>query len=92
MGAGLSDDPSYVEVMVGDNGEGMPEEVKNRIFTPFFSTKDKMGTGMGLAVVSRIVKSHEGRISVESKPKKGTVFRVTLPISGPSLREEEGDA
>lgn len=81
-----------MDIVVQDNGEGMPEEVKHRIFTPFFSTKDKMGTGMGLAVVSRIVKSHEGRILVESEPKKGTEFRVTLPISGPSLREEEGDA
>lgn len=92
MGLGPSTDPAYVDIVVQDNGEGMPEEVKHRIFTPFFSTKDKMGTGMGLAVVSRIVKSHEGRILVESEPKKGTEFRVTLPISGPSLREEEGDA
>lgn len=87
-----SRDPAYVDIAVRDNGEGMPEEVKHRIFTPFFSTKDKMGTGMGLAVVLRIVKSHEGKITVESEPKEGTEFRVTLPISGPSFREEEGDA
>lgn len=92
LGLSLAADPAYVELMVKDNGEGMPEEVKHRIFTPFFSTKDKMGTGMGLAVVSRIVKSHEGRITVESAPKEGTTFRVTLPINGPNLREEEGDA
>jgi PAS domain S-box-containing protein len=81
----------YVEIFVRDNGEGMSEEVRSRIFTPFFSTKEKKGTGMGLAVVSRIVSSHEGRTVVESEEKRGTTFRVSLPIRGPSLREEEGD-
>ncbi len=80
-----------VDIVVADNGEGMPPEVRDRIFTPFFSTKEKKGTGMGLAVVSRIVRSHEGTIRVDSEPKQGTTFRVSLPIRGPSLREEEGD-
>jgi signal transduction histidine kinase len=92
MGLRVASDPSFVEIVVKDNGEGMPEEVKERIFTPFFSTKDKAGTGMGLAVVERIVKSHEGTITVESELKEGTEFCVTLPISGPSFREEEEDA
>jgi len=81
-----------VEIVVRDNGEGMTEEVKQRIFTPFFSTKARKGTGMGLAVVSRIVSMHEGRTTVESEPGEGTTFRVSLPIKGPSLREEEVDA
>jgi len=92
LGISSSADPAYVDLVVKDNGEGMPAEVKERIFTPFFSTKDKAGTGMGLAVVSRIVKSHDGRITVESEPKEGTTFTVTLPINGPSLREEDSDA
>jgi PAS domain S-box-containing protein len=81
-----------VEIEVRDNGEGMSEEVRQRIFTPFFSTKEKKGTGMGLAVVTRIVSMHEGKTAVESEPGKGATFRIYLPIMGPSLREEEGDA
>jgi PAS domain S-box-containing protein len=77
-----------VEIVVTDNGGGMTEEVRERIFTPFFSTKEKKGTGMGLAVVARIVSTHEGSTAVESEPGKGATFRVTLPTRGPSLREE----
>ncbi len=77
-----------VEIQVQDNAEGMTEEVRKRVFTPFFSTKEKKGTGMGLAVVARIVESHEGDTYVESAPGKGATFRVSLPIQGPSLREE----
>jgi len=80
-----------VDIVVADNGEGMTEDVRQRIFTPFFSTKEKKGTGMGLAVVARIVSMHEGRTTVESKPGEGTTFRISLPIKGPSLREEDMD-
>ena len=78
----------HIEIQVQDNGEGMTEEVRKRVFMPFFSTKEKKGTGMGLAVVARIVESHEGDTYVESEPGKGATFRVLLPIQGPSLREE----
>jgi len=78
----------HIEIQVSDNGDGMPEEIRKRIFTPFFSTKEKKGTGMGLAVVGRIVESHEGDTYVESEPGEGATFRVLLPIQGPSLREE----
>jgi signal transduction histidine kinase len=77
-----------IEIQVADNGGGMPEEVRKRIFTPFFSTKEKKGTGMGLAVVARIVESHEGDTYVDSEPGVGATFRVLLPVQGPSLREE----
>lgn len=78
----------HIELQVEDNGAGMPPEVRKRLFTPFFSTKEKKGTGMGLAVVSRIVESHEGETYVESEPGLGSTFSVSLPIQGPSLREE----
>ena len=78
----------HIELQVQDNGEGMPEEVRKRIFTPFFSTKEKKGTGMGLAVVARIVESHQGDTFVHSKPGEGATFRVSLPVQGPSLRQE----
>lgn len=81
-------EPGHIEVQVQDNGEGMTEEVRKRVFMPFFSTKEKKGTGMGLAVVSRIVESHGGETYVESEPGRGATFRVSLPVQGPSLREE----
>jgi polar amino acid transport system substrate-binding protein len=81
-------EPGHIEVQVQDNGDGMSEEVRKRIFMPFFSTKDKKGTGVGLAVVARIVEKHEGDTFVESAPGAGAKFRVSLPIQGPSLRQE----
>jgi two-component system sensor histidine kinase AtoS len=90
LGGKVGEGQDQVDILVADNGEGMPDEVKERIFTPFFSTKEKTGTGMGLAVVDRIVSSHEGTTTVESEPGKGATFRVSLPIQGPSLREEAG--
>jgi PAS domain S-box-containing protein len=74
----------YVEIRVSDNGIGMTEDVQKKIFMPFFTTKEKRGTGMGLEVVSRIVTSHEGRTTVESEPGKGSTFIVMLPVEGPS--------
>jgi PAS domain S-box-containing protein len=78
----------YARIEVRDNGEGMSEEVRAKIFTPFFSTKKKKGTGMGLAVASRIVASHGGKILVDSEMGRGTVFRVLLPYDG-SVQGEE---
>jgi signal transduction histidine kinase len=81
-------EPGHIELQVQDNGEGMTEEVRKRVFMPFFSTKEKKGTGMGLAVVSRIVESHGGETYVESQPGRGATFRVSLPVQGPRLKEE----
>jgi signal transduction histidine kinase len=88
---GRASSEGYVQLEVQDNGEGMAEEIKSKIFTPFFSTKKKKGTGMGLAVVARIVSSHGGTTMVESEPGAGAKFRVLLPVDGPRLREEEAD-
>ncbi len=73
----------FVDIAVSDNGEGMSEDVRKKIFTPFFSTKKQAGTGMGLAVVARIVSSHGGSTAVESELGRGTTFHVLLPIDGP---------
>ncbi len=71
---------AYVSLMVSDTGEGMTPEIKARIFEPFFSTKGQgEGTGIGLATVSRIVKSHNGLLRLESDPGKGSTFEVLLP-------------
>jgi signal transduction histidine kinase len=81
----------YVSIEVSDNGEGMSEEVRRKVFTPFFSTKKKKGTGMGLALTARVVSSHGGKITVDSVPGQGATFRVILPIGGRVHGEEEYD-
>ena len=69
-----------VKVRITDNGAGIPPEVQSRIFEPFFTTKKTGdGTGIGLDLVNRIVKSHQGDIKVTSEPGK-TVFTICLPI------------
>jgi two-component system NtrC family sensor kinase len=64
--------------IVSDSGSGIPRESIEKIFEPFFSTKDK-GTGLGLAIVYNIIKKHGGDITVESEEGKGTTFTITLP-------------
>jgi signal transduction histidine kinase len=63
-----------------DSGAGISEEVRHRMFEPFFTTKAS-GTGLGLAVVKRIVDGHGGEITVTSPPGGGTVFTVRFPLS-----------
>jgi PAS domain S-box-containing protein len=68
-----------VVVDVADDGPGMPAEVAEKIFNPFFTTKAQ-GTGLGLAIVRKIVDAHEGRIDMTTADGRGTRFRVTLPV------------
>jgi PAS domain S-box-containing protein len=71
----------YVRVTVSDTGQGMAAGIIERIFDPYYTTKDPgEGTGMGLAVVQGIVKSHSGAITVSSKPGTGTSFNVFFPM------------
>ncbi len=87
---GPADGPDGVLLEVEDDGQGMTEEVRQRIFTPFFTTKDAAeGTGLGLAVCSDIVREHGGRIEVISTPDVGTTFRIALPSAGPVRANED---
>ena len=92
----LSDDDTpflragkYVKISIVDRGSGIPAELMEKIFDPFFSTKEK-GSGLGLATTHAIVKNHEGHIEVESKEGEGAVFTIYLPASAesPDVLEE----
>jgi len=85
----LNLDPGpYVRLVVSDTGMGISPAILERIFDPYFTTKEKgKGTGLGLAVVHGIVKSHRGEITVDSAVGKGTTVRVFLPVSGDDASE-----
>jgi signal transduction histidine kinase len=68
-----------IQITIRDNGPGIPPEVMDRIFSPFFTTKPQ-GSGLGLAIVRKIVDAHDGRIDVGERAGGGTVFRVWLPV------------
>lgn len=70
--------PGKVTVSVADNGCGIPPEHIEKIFDPFYSTKPA-GTGLGLAVVNRIINEHSGTIVMKSEPGKGTTVTIQLP-------------
>jgi len=75
-----------VRVEVSDDGPGMPQEVSEKVFEPFFSTKPQ-GSGLGLAIVRKIVDAHDGRLDMRTTPGQGTTIRVTLPVSGADDRQ-----
>ena len=68
-----------VMIEVEDTGAGIPPEVKEKIFDPFFSTKEH-GTGLGLPISARIVEQHGGRLEFDSEAGHGTVLRIVLPV------------
>lgn len=73
----------YVLISFEDNGSGIPTEIKDKIWDPFFTTKDQgEGTGLGLGIVKGIIEKHKGRIEVESAPGR-TLFMIYLPLVGP---------
>ncbi len=86
---------SYLKLNVSDTGCGIKNDIIERIFDPYFTTKEKgKGTGLGLSVVHGIVKSHNGHISVSSKPEVGTAFNVYIPMietdSSPQEKKPDG--
>ena len=77
-----------VQISVVDNGPGIPDEVKVKLFQPFVSTK-KTGMGVGLSICHTIITAHDGRLWAEPNPEGGTIFRLTLPAA---LARRQADA
>jgi len=84
IATGLVASRDAIEVSVSDSGHGVTQELKERLFLPYFSTK-KRGTGLGLAIVSRIIEDHRGSIRVEENRPVGTRFVVELPIAAEAV-------
>lgn len=70
-----------VFIFVSDTGQGIPEEVREKIFEPFFSTKGDGGNGLGLSISAEIIANHQGKIYVDSIPQKGSIFMIELPAA-----------
>ena len=81
--------PVKVAIEVSDTGTGMDEETRKRCLEPFFSTKGKRGTGLGLAMVYGVMERHEGAIEIQSELGKGTTFRLVFPVRTNSVTVEE---
>ncbi len=77
--SGLSEDGAAVEITVSDTGHGLTDEIRERLFLPFYSTKHR-GTGLGLSIAAKIVQEHGGSIRAESNMPKGARFVVRLPL------------
>ncbi len=70
-----------IEIAISDNGAGIPNHIKDKIFQPFFTTKPTgQGTGLGLSLAYDVIKSHDGELKVDTEINKGTVFTITLTI------------
>ena len=77
-------DKDRLVLKIADDGKGIPEAVRTRIFDPFYTTKPVgKGTGLGLSIVQSIVRAHGGEIEVESARGKGAIFTVYVPLEPP---------
>ena len=81
---GTKSHADMVEILIADTGCGIPQAHLNKIFAPFFTTKSR-GTGLGLAVVKKVIDRHQGVMEVESKVGEGTTFHIRLPVGGPRV-------
>jgi signal transduction histidine kinase len=80
-GPNADDQRKAIVLEVEDTGSGISPEVQERLFDPFFSTKEN-GTGLGLPIAAKIVDQHKGRLEFETRSDQGAIFRVILPADG----------
>jgi len=64
-----------------DNGGGIPDDIREEIFKPFFSTKFNKGTGLGLAITMKTIREHDGILSLDTMPGHGSTFTIRLPFT-----------
>ena len=81
----LSEDGAAVEIAISDTGHGLTDEIRERLFLPFYSTKHR-GTGLGLSIAAKIVQEHGGSIRAESNSPKGARFLLRLPLMEPAVQ------
>ena len=79
-----------MQIRLSDNGRGIPESIRGKLFEPFISYGKENGTGLGLTVVQKIVQDHGGDVIVEKTSEEGTVFLITLPIIASSNSIDSG--
>jgi signal transduction histidine kinase len=79
----------YAVLSLADSGPGIPEDLKEKVFQPFFTTKDE-GTGLGLSIATRIVNEHGGRLSLETGLANGATFVITIPVKEPDHEHHPG--
>ncbi len=79
-----------IRISISDTGRGIPEDIRNNIFTPYFSSKNTPGTGLGLSVVYNTVIRHKGSVSFKSEPNRGTTFTITLPVADATPETPDG--
>ncbi|MEM9227044.1 MAG: HAMP domain-containing sensor histidine kinase, partial [Verrucomicrobiota bacterium] len=78
----VHDKESHAEIIISDNGKGIPEEIRHNLFTPFVTYGKSGGTGLGTAIVKSIIDAHQGTIEFETATGAGTTFTITLPKAG----------
>ncbi|MBU4449661.1 MAG: GHKL domain-containing protein, partial [Proteobacteria bacterium] len=72
---------NYISIVISDNGVGIPADVVQNIFNPFFTTREVgNGVGLGLSIAYRVIEGHNGNVDVQSEPGLGTTFTIRLPI------------
>ncbi|MDD3928016.1 MAG: HAMP domain-containing sensor histidine kinase, partial [bacterium] len=72
-------DGGWIYIAIADSGEGIPADLRDKIFNPFFTTKDN-GTGLGLSLAHKIVGEHQGSIGIDSRIGEGSKFTIRLPL------------
>jgi len=88
---GIREFKDNLEILVSDDGPGIPDKVRDKLFQPFVSYGKENGTGLGLTVVQKIVRDHGGDVRVETSSMGRTVFKIVLPVQGSldGVRESE---
>jgi signal transduction histidine kinase len=89
IGSSYEPERDEVRIHVRDNGSGVPDSVRARLFEPFVSSKGQRGTGLGLAVARKIIERHGGRLVLASSSPSGTEFLVAIPASADGCDPDE---